>query len=99
MVPHGDDAADEARRHDPRAKPRGRETCGNPRPTGRLQQPCPASLNPSAQLPANAMGQADERKDEFMGALAALGGSAENGRLRSILEWDEDTYEAVRWNW
>jgi len=45
------------------------------------------------------MGQADERKDEFMGALAALGGSAENGRLRSILEWDEDTYEAVRWNW
>ncbi len=45
------------------------------------------------------MGQADERKDEFMGALAALGGSAGNGRLRSILEWDEDTHEAVRWNW
>lgn len=45
------------------------------------------------------MGQADERKDEFMGALAALGGSAGNGGLRSILEWDEDTYEAVRWNW
>jgi type I restriction enzyme M protein len=42
------------------------------------------------------MGEADERKDEFMGALAALGGSAGNGRLRSILEWDEDTYEAVR---
>ena len=42
------------------------------------------------------MGQADERKDDFMGALAALGGSAGNGRLRSILEWDEDTYEAVR---
>ena len=31
-----------------------------------------------------------------MGALAALGGSAGNGRLRSVLEWDEDTYEAVR---
>jgi type I restriction enzyme M protein len=42
------------------------------------------------------MGEADERKDEFIGALAALGGSAGNGRLRSILEWDEDTYEAVR---
>jgi len=42
------------------------------------------------------MGEANERKDEFLGALAALGGSAGNGRLRSILEWDEDTYEAVR---
>jgi type I restriction enzyme M protein len=53
-------------------------------------------LNPSAQLPGIETGQADERKDDFMGALAALGGSAGNGRLRSILEWDEDTYEAVR---
>jgi hypothetical protein len=61
--------------------------------------PLAGRSNLAAQLPGNAMGQADERKDEFMGALAALGGSAENGHLRSILEWNEDTYEAVRWNW
>ena len=30
------------------------------------------------------MGEADERKDEFMGALAALGGSAGNGRGDSM---------------
>ncbi len=30
------------------------------------------------------MGEADERKDEFIGALAALGGSAGNGRGDSM---------------
>lgn len=38
----------------------------------------------------------DDLKDEFIGALTALGGSAGNGRLRSVLEWDEPTYEAVK---
>jgi len=37
----------------------------------------------------------DERHDEFIGALEALGGSAGNGRLREMLEWDEASYEAV----
>jgi type I restriction enzyme M protein len=37
----------------------------------------------------------DERHDEFIGALEALGGSAGNGRLRETLEWDEASYEAV----
>ncbi len=40
--------------------------------------------------------EADELQDEFLGALAALGGSAGNGRLRDVLEWDEATYEAVK---
>jgi type I restriction enzyme M protein len=38
----------------------------------------------------------DERQDEFLGALAALGGSGGNGRLREVLEWDEPTYDAVK---
>ncbi|MFM7266984.1 MAG: hypothetical protein ACKOZT_00130, partial [Cyanobium sp.] len=38
----------------------------------------------------------DERHDEFLGALAALGGSAGNGRLRDVLGWDEATYDAVK---
>ncbi|MFM7170978.1 MAG: N-6 DNA methylase, partial [Cyanobium sp.] len=37
-----------------------------------------------------------KEQQEFLGALEALGGSAGNGRLRELLEWDEDTYEAVR---
>lgn len=37
----------------------------------------------------------DERHDEFIGALEALGGSAGNGRLREMLEWGEASYEAV----
>jgi|688.fasta_scaffold28665_5 type I restriction enzyme M protein len=32
----------------------------------------------------------------FLGALKALGGSAGNGRLRELLEWDEATYEQVK---
>ena len=38
----------------------------------------------------------DDRADEFLGALAALGGSAGNGRLRETLEWDEASYDAVK---
>ncbi|MEI7953360.1 MAG: hypothetical protein WCH37_11905, partial [Synechococcaceae cyanobacterium ELA182] len=38
----------------------------------------------------------DHRADEFLGAQAALGGSAGNGRLRETLEWDEASYEAVK---
>ena len=40
--------------------------------------------------------QEDALRDEFLGALAALGGSAGNGRLREVLEWDEATYDAVK---
>jgi hypothetical protein len=32
----------------------------------------------------------------FLGALKALGGSAGNGRLRELLEWDETTYQQVK---
>ena len=38
----------------------------------------------------------DDRLDEFLGALSALGGSAGNGRLRETLEWDETRYDAVK---
>jgi type I restriction enzyme M protein len=50
----------------------------------------------SAEIPVSQQGPVDELTDEFIGALTALGGSAGNGRLRSVLEWDEPTYEAVR---
>ena len=32
----------------------------------------------------------------FLGALHALGGSAGNGRLQELLEWDEATYQQVK---
>ena len=35
-------------------------------------------------------------RDQFLGSLRALGGSAGNGRLRESLGWDESTYEQVR---
>lgn len=38
----------------------------------------------------------EELRDEFLGALTALGGSAGNGRLREILERDDAGYEAVK---
>lgn len=38
----------------------------------------------------------DDRNDQFLAALAALGGSAGNGRLREALQWDEATYVAVQ---
>jgi type I restriction enzyme M protein len=40
--------------------------------------------------------QEDELQDEFLGALAALGGSAGNGRLRHVLEWDDATSDSVK---
>lgn len=40
--------------------------------------------------------EADDQQLELLGALEALGGSAGNSRLRDLLGWDEDTYEAVK---
>jgi type I restriction enzyme M protein len=39
---------------------------------------------------------AEGQFDDFLGALTALGGSAGNGNLREVLEWDEESYEACR---
>jgi type I restriction enzyme M protein len=50
-----------------------------------------AAENPLSDAVSN-----DDLADEFLGALAALGGSAGNSRLREILEWDEASYEVVR---
>jgi type I restriction enzyme M protein len=50
----------------------------------------------TAQSPLRDAGHEDYLQDEFLGALAALGGSAGNGRLRDVLEWDEATYDAVK---
>jgi type I restriction enzyme M protein len=56
----------------------------------------PDPLTFTAQSPLRDAGQEDDLQDEFLGALAALGGSAGNGRLRDVLEWDEATYDAVK---
>ncbi len=56
----------------------------------------PDPLTFAAQSPLCDAGQEDDLQDEFLGALAALGGSAGNGRLRDVLEWDETTYDAVK---
>ena len=50
----------------------------------------------AAEIPQSDAGSNDDRHDEFLGALAALGGAAGNGRLRETLEWDEASYEAVK---
>ena len=50
----------------------------------------------AAEIPQSDVGSSDDRHDEFLGALAALGGAAGNGRLRETLEWDEASYEAVK---
>jgi type I restriction enzyme M protein len=50
----------------------------------------------TAQSQLRDAGQDDDQQDEFLGALAALGGSAGNVRLRDVLEWDEATYDAVK---
>jgi type I restriction enzyme M protein len=42
------------------------------------------------------LGSDGDLYDEFLGALAALGGSAGNGRLRDVLEWDDASYDAVK---
>jgi type I restriction enzyme M protein len=36
------------------------------------------------------------QNDQFVAALTSLGGSAGNGRLRETLQWDEETYAAVK---
>ena len=36
------------------------------------------------------------QKDSFLAALAEIGGSAGNGRLRDALGWDDATYDAVK---
>jgi type I restriction enzyme M protein len=38
----------------------------------------------------------DDRNAQFLAALAKLGGSAGNGRLRETLQWDDATYAAVQ---
>jgi type I restriction enzyme M protein len=53
-------------------------------------------LTYAAESPLSETGSIDELADEFLGALAALGGSSGNGRLRETLEWDEANYEAVK---
>jgi len=53
-------------------------------------------LTYAAEIPQSDAGSNDDLADEFLGALAALGGSAGNGRLRETLEWDEASYEAVK---
>jgi type I restriction enzyme M protein len=53
-------------------------------------------LTYAAENPLSDAGSTDDLADEFLGALAALGGSAGNGRLRETLEWDEASYEAVK---
>ncbi|MFN5696885.1 MAG: hypothetical protein ACK486_07615, partial [Cyanobacteriota bacterium] len=50
----------------------------------------------AAENPLSDAGSNDDLADEFLGALAALGGSAGNARLRETLEWDEASYEAVK---
>lgn len=50
----------------------------------------------AAESQLSDVGIDDDLYDEFLGALAALGGSAGNGRLRDVLEWDEASYDAVK---
>ena len=49
----------------------------------------------STETPIGAT-DAEGQFDDFLGALTALGGSAGNGNLRAVLEWDEESYEACR---
>ena len=49
----------------------------------------------STETPIGAT-DAEGQFDDFLGALTALGGSAGNGNLREVLEWDEESYEACR---
>ena len=53
-------------------------------------------LTYAAENPLSDAGSNDDLTDELLGALEALGGSAGNGRLREILEWEEASYEAVK---
>ncbi len=49
-----------------------------------------------AAPPLSEAGSKDDLQDDFLGALAALGGSAGNGRLRELLAWEEATYDAIK---
>jgi type I restriction enzyme M protein len=53
-------------------------------------------LTYAAESPLSDTDTNDDLHDEFLGAIAALGGSAGNGRLRETLEWEETSYEAVK---
>ena len=53
-------------------------------------------LTSAAEGQLSDTGSNSDLDDEFLGALAALGGSAGNGRLRDVLEWDEAAYESVK---
>ena len=44
----------------------------------------------------NGATDAEESFDDFLGALTALGGSAGDGNLRAVIEWNEESYEACR---
>lgn len=55
-----------------------------------------APLIYAAENPLSDAGSNNDLADELLGALTALGGSAGNGRLREILEWEEARYEAVK---
>jgi type I restriction enzyme M protein len=46
--------------------------------------------------PSAVTSEPNEQQQELLGALEALGGSAGNGRLRELLGWEEDAYDAVR---
>jgi hypothetical protein len=64
----------------------------------------PAPLTVTAESPQRDAGPEDALEDEpqddlqeeFLGALGALGGSAGNGRLREVLEWEEATFDGVK---
>ncbi len=53
-------------------------------------------MTDAAESQLSDLGSNDDLYDEFLGALAALGGSAGNGRLRDVLEWDDARYDAVK---
>jgi len=54
----------------------------------------PEDQEPTAVAPG--LDPLDERHQEFVGALQALGGSAGNGKLRDLLGWEETEYEEVK---
>lgn len=58
--------------------------------------PTPSSLVPASTQLSDVGNNDDDLYDEYLGALAALGGSAGNGRLRDVLEWDEVSYDTIK---
>ncbi|MFM9100102.1 MAG: hypothetical protein ACKOPS_01705, partial [Cyanobium sp.] len=48
------------------------------------------------QLDLDALEGLSEQAQDFLGALAAVGGSSGNGRLLGLLGWDAERYEAVK---